>query len=104
MSTGHARAGSWAAISSWLWTPGSARPRQKADLWLPIRPGTDLAFLLALINVVISEGLYDAEFLRKFTNAPMLVAEDGTPLTAGTEGGKVVGVISLRDIISAIRE
>jgi CBS domain-containing protein len=34
----------------------------------------------------------------------MLVAEDGTPLTAGTEGGKVVGVISLRDIISAIRE
>lgn len=69
--------------------PRLSETAAKADLWLPIRPGTDLAFLLALINVVISEGLYDAEFLRKFTNAPMLVAEDGTPLTAGTESGKI---------------
>ncbi|PLJ78534.1 molybdopterin-dependent oxidoreductase [Infirmifilum sp. SLHALR2] len=69
--------------------PRFSETAAKADLWIPIKPGTDLAFLLALINVVISEGLYDAEFLRKYTNAPMLVAEDGTPLTAGTEGGKV---------------
>ncbi|AKG38605.1 hypothetical protein MA03_03940 [Infirmifilum uzonense] len=68
--------------------PRFSETAAKADVWIPIKPGTDLAFLLALIHVVIKEGLYDAEFLRKFTNAPMLVAEDGSPLTAGTEGGK----------------
>ncbi len=45
----------------------------KADLWIPIRPGTDLAFLLAMINVIINERLYDEEYLAKYTNAPMLV-------------------------------
>ncbi len=38
-----------------------------ADDWLPIRPGTDLAFLLAMINVMVKEGLYDREFVRKKT-------------------------------------
>jgi len=38
-----------------------------ADDWLPIRPGTDLAFLLAMINVIVKEGLYDREFVRKKT-------------------------------------
>jgi len=38
-----------------------------ADDWLPIRPGTDLAFLLAMINVMVKEGLYDREFVREKT-------------------------------------
>ena len=38
-----------------------------ADDWLPIRPGTDLAFLLAMINVMVKEGLYDREFVQKKT-------------------------------------
>ena len=49
----------------------------KADEWIPIRPGTDLAFLLAMINVVIEEGLYDADYLARYTNAPMLIEQDG---------------------------
>jgi len=39
----------------------------KADLWVPIRPGTDLAFLLGLIRVVIEEGLYDRNFVARHT-------------------------------------
>lgn len=35
----------------------------KAKYWLPIRPGTDLALLLAWMNVLVSEGLYDREFV-----------------------------------------
>lgn len=41
--------------------------------WLPIRPGTDPAFLLALMNVILEKGYYDAPYLLKHTNAPMLV-------------------------------
>ena len=35
-----------------------------ADEWLPIKPGTDGALLLALINVIIKENLYDKAFVR----------------------------------------
>ena len=38
-----------------------------ADEWLPIRPGTDLAFLLAMINVMVKEELYDRAFVRDKT-------------------------------------
>ena len=37
----------------------------KARHWLPIKPGTDIALLLAWMNVIISEGRYDAEYLAK---------------------------------------
>lgn len=39
----------------------------RAEMYLPIRPGTDGALALALINVVIEENLYDAEFVEKWT-------------------------------------
>ena len=38
----------------------------KAAEWLPIRPLTDHALLLALIHVVINEGLYDREFIAGY--------------------------------------
>ncbi len=37
----------------------------KAKYWLPIRPGTDLALLLAWMNLLVNEGLYDREFVAK---------------------------------------
>ncbi|HEX7587418.1 MAG TPA: molybdopterin-dependent oxidoreductase, partial [Anaerolineae bacterium] len=39
----------------------------KADHWLPIKPGTDTALLLAWMNVLITEKLYDAAFVQKWT-------------------------------------
>jgi thiosulfate reductase/polysulfide reductase chain A len=39
-----------------------------ADLWLPIRPGTDAALALGLINVVIDQALYDASFVAQHTS------------------------------------
>ncbi len=44
-----------------------------ADEWVPIKPGTDGALLLALINELIKQGLYDREFLIQYTNAAELV-------------------------------
>jgi thiosulfate reductase/polysulfide reductase chain A len=37
----------------------------KARYWLPIRPGTDIALLLAWMNVILTEGRFDAEYLAK---------------------------------------
>src|SRR4030066_2022847 len=39
----------------------------RATLWLQIRPGTDAALLLGMMNVIINEGLYDKEFVEKWT-------------------------------------
>ncbi len=37
----------------------------KAKHWLPIKPGTDLALILAWMNVIVEEGLYDRAFVDK---------------------------------------
>ncbi|WP_018880908.1 molybdopterin oxidoreductase family protein [Thioalkalivibrio sp. ALE30] len=44
-----------------------------ADEWVPIRPGTDGALLLALIHEIINKGLYDRDFLVRYSNAGQLV-------------------------------
>ncbi len=36
----------------------------KADYWLPIKPGTDIALLLAWMHVLIYENLYDKEYIK----------------------------------------
>ncbi len=46
-----------------------------ADEWIPIRPGTDGLFALALAHVLLKRGLIDWEFLIKYTNAPWLVVQ-----------------------------
>jgi len=58
----------------------------KADHWLPIRPSTDTALLLAWTNVIISEGLFDAEYVAQWTTGFDLLAAhvaDLTPEWAG---------------------
>jgi anaerobic selenocysteine-containing dehydrogenase len=44
-----------------------------ADEWVPIKPGTDGALFLALIHQIIHQGLYDRDFLVRYTNSAQLV-------------------------------
>ena len=37
-----------------------------ADMWVPIRPGTDAALALAMLNVVVNENLFDADFVSRW--------------------------------------
>ena len=48
--------------------PRFSTAASKADWWLPIRPGTDIALLLAWMNVLIGEGLYDKDYIGRWAN------------------------------------
>lgn len=62
----------------------------KADHFLGLRPGSDLALAMCWINIILQEELYDIDFVKKWTTLPILInAEDSTPLTEDmiVEGG-----------------
>jgi anaerobic selenocysteine-containing dehydrogenase len=46
--------------------PRRTQTAELADLWLQLRPATDTALLMSMINVVIEEELYDKEFVDKW--------------------------------------
>ena len=47
--------------------PQKTELAQRADLWLRLRPGTDGALALGILNVIIQENLYDHEFVDNWT-------------------------------------
>ncbi|GAB4263163.1 molybdopterin-containing oxidoreductase family protein [Thermincola ferriacetica] len=47
--------------------PRATSTARESDLHLQLRPGTDTALALGLINVIIGENLYDREFVDKWT-------------------------------------
>jgi thiosulfate reductase / polysulfide reductase chain A len=72
-----------------------------ADLWLRPRPGTDAAIALAMIHVMIEEGLYDREFVERATHGfgeLAARAHDFAPQLAETLTG-----VPAADIVAATR-
>jgi len=47
--------------------PYKTRTAKSADWYLPIHPGTDVALALAMMNVIINEKLYDADYVSNYT-------------------------------------
>ncbi len=47
--------------------PRRTREAEQADLWLQIRPGTDLALMLGWIRLIIKDNLYDQDFVSRWT-------------------------------------
>jgi thiosulfate reductase/polysulfide reductase chain A len=47
--------------------PRFTKTASKAAEWCPIRPGTDLAFHLAMINVIVNEKRYNQQFVDAYT-------------------------------------
>src|SRR5271154_6185026 len=54
-------------MSGWLTRP---------DVWLRVRPGTDGALALGLANIMIEREWFDQDFVRAWSNGPLLVRSD----------------------------
>ena len=64
-------------------TPDAA----KATVWLPIRPGSDVALALAWIRYIIDNDLYNQDFTTRWTNLPYLVNTQTNLLWRAKNGG-----------------
>jgi formate dehydrogenase major subunit len=56
--------------------PRFSRTSAMADLWIPLRAGSDIVLLGALIHYVLEHEKTFLEYVRHYTNAPVLVRED----------------------------
>ncbi len=56
--------------------PRFTRTSAMADIWVPLRPGTDILFLGGLIRYVLENDKYFREYVQHYTNAPMIIRED----------------------------
>jgi len=62
----------------------------KADSWLRIKPGTDAALALGMASVIVRDGLADLDFMRAYTDAPLLVDRgSGKRLSGEWSGGYI---------------
>jgi nitrate reductase alpha subunit len=52
-------------------------PATKSNYWIGVRPGlSDTAVFLGITKILMDEGWYDADFVRRFTDFPLLVRTD----------------------------
>jgi formate dehydrogenase major subunit len=56
--------------------PRFTRTSAMADMHVPLRAGTDIAFLGGIVNYVLSTGKYFKEYVTAYTNAATLITED----------------------------
>ncbi|HZW29983.1 MAG TPA: nitrate reductase [Isosphaeraceae bacterium] len=99
-------------VMRWIWAArdNGARlivldPRQTpvartADLWLPVRPGTDIAVLNAMLRQIIHDGLIDARYIAERTVGWEAVREAVEPYTPEM-AERIAGVPAERIIAAA---
>lgn len=57
-------------------TPEYSPPATKSDYWIPIRPATDTALFLGITRWMMDNDAYNAPFVKRFTDFPLLVRAD----------------------------
>lgn len=99
-------------VMQWIWKardrgaklivvdPRETPIARTADLWLPVKPGTDIALLNAMLRVIIHEGLADEEYLRERTNGWEDVKQTVEPFTP-EYAEKLCGVPAARILAAA---
>ena len=81
--------------------PRLSETASKADLWLQVRPGTDDALALSMLNVIINEALYDKEFVDRWCDGFEQLKERVQRYTP--EWASDITWVSKEDIIRAAR-
>jgi len=66
-------------------SPEYSPSSSKANYWMSIRPGTDVALFLGVCNIIIQEKLYDEPFVKRFTDFPLLVRSDTLKLLLASD-------------------
>lgn len=56
--------------------PRFTRTSAMADIWVPLRAGTDILFLGGLIHYALKNDKYFREYVQHYTNGPMMIRED----------------------------
>jgi formate dehydrogenase major subunit len=56
--------------------PRFTRTSAMADLHVPLRPGTDIAFLGGIVNHILQNERYFHDYVVNYTNAPVIVSKD----------------------------
>ncbi len=56
--------------------PRFTRTSAVADMHIPLRAGSDIAFLGGVVNYILSTGKYFEEYVKEFTNAAVLLRDD----------------------------
>ena len=74
----------------------------KGDEALVVRPGTTPALALGLSHVILRDGLYDADYVRRFTDLPLLVRMDTLKMLRATEvfGGEPGALTNETDVLA----
>lgn len=91
-----------------VFDPRKSETAAKATQWIPLTPGTDGAVAMAMAWVIISEKLYDAEFVNQWTSgfeafaSRVLGEEDGTPRTP--QWAEAISGVPAATIIQVARE
>jgi assimilatory nitrate reductase catalytic subunit len=99
-------------MMQWLWRarddgaalivldPRETPTARTADLWLPVRPGTDLAVLNAMLRQIIEEGLVDEAYVAARTTGWEAVRAAVAPYTPA-EAERISGVPAERIVAAA---
>ncbi len=81
--------------------PSETPIARRADLWLRPRPGTDAAIALAMIEVVIKEQRFDAEFVHKWCEGFEALAERASAFPP--DRAARIADVPVEDIVAAAR-
>jgi anaerobic selenocysteine-containing dehydrogenase len=81
--------------------PRETELSRRAEVWLQLRPGTDDALALAMLNVIIAEKLYDASFVARWTHGFDALADHVRPYTP--EWAEPITWVSAEKIRAAAR-
>ncbi|MCE4625388.1 MAG: molybdopterin-dependent oxidoreductase [Desulfurococcales archaeon] len=93
-----------------VFEPRLSETANKATEWIPIKPGTDLAVLLAILHTIIYNDMYDEEFTIRYTNGPILVDKEKMTYIKDSNGNLLVydeaigGVVPLQSAKSPALE